>query len=178
MSRRIFVLPALVAATGIAAACRAPARTVPTPAVARTGASGDYCWWTVYRSPLPVDTVVARFARAYEAVGLAGAGSARVADTAWAQGTPTVLGGAHAGGTYAARVVAYRRGDSTHFRQYVSLVAPPGGWPASDSAHGGDAGFGRQVGFCTELSRAAKTQGTAPREPDGEEKLDVWRRRP
>jgi len=181
MSRPPLIVAVLATLAGVTpAACRAPARTAPVISVAPARADEDYCWLAVFRSPLPADTVVARYARAYERVGLSGATRAHTGDTAWAQAGPTVLGGAHAGGTYAARVVAYWRGDSTHFRTYVFTAPPPGGWPQSDSARarGENVGFGRHLGFCAELGRAAQAQGTAPRWPDGEEKLDVWRRRP
>lgn len=171
---------ALATLVGIAAsACGAPARTAPAPAVTPALDHEDHCWWAVLHSPLPADTVAARFAYAYKSVGLAGATWARSADTAWAQAGPTVLGGAHAGWTYAARVVAYQRGDSTHFRTFVSVAAPLGDPSLSDSARalGENPGTGRHIGFCAELRHAAQAQGTAPREPDGEEKLDVWRRR-
>lgn len=178
MSRRASALAMIVVSGITVAACRAPAPMTPAPVTA--GASG-YCWWAVYRSALPADTVAARFARAYESVGLAGARWSHLGDTAWAQAGPTVLGGVHDGGMYTARMVAYQRGDSAHFRPYVSVAAPVEGWAKGDSAgtHGEDGATGRQLlGLCADLGRAAHVQGVAPRDPDGEEQSTVWRHRP
>lgn len=174
-----FIYPAasvVCAAVVICTACHAATR--PAPAAAPVRPAEGYCWWAVFRSPLRVDTVVARYARAYARVGLSGVAWSHAGDTAWAHAGPTVLGGAHANGTYAARIVAYQHGDSTHFRTYVLLIPPAGGWPGSDSAvvRGDNVGAGRQIGFCAELGRAAGAEGTAPGWTDGEEKLGLWQR--
>lgn len=151
--------------------CRHPARTTPTP----TEPAEGYCWWAVFRTPLPPDTVAARFAQAFTSLGLTGATWSHRADTALAHAGPTVLDGPRGGGTYAARVVAYRHGDTTRFRHFVAITPPPRGWaPPADRVRPA----GRHISFCGEIGRAAQTHGTAPREPNGEEKLDVWQRRP
>lgn len=153
---------------------------VPAPAPATEG----YCWWSVFRTTLPADTVAVRFGRAFTALGLSGATWAQRADTTWAHAGPTRLDGAWGGGTYAARMVAYRNGDSTHFRHFVAVTPPPQGWAAprdsvtADGRHLSLSPAGNPIGFCGALGRAARVHGTAPREPSGEESLDVWRRRP
>lgn len=154
--------------------CHHPARAEPAPAPAIP----EHCWWAVYHSPLRADTIVAHFARAYERAGLATVATGAVADTMWAQAGPTVLHGAHGAATYAARVVAYQRGDSAHFRQYVSVVAPADSAAPNDGTAPGTSEAGRRIAFCGALGKAAQVSGWAPRDPDGEEKLDVWRQRP
>lgn len=152
----------------LGAGCRRPVRAAP----AHAALEEDYCWWTVFRTLLPADTVAARFARAFTTAGLTGARWSRLADTAWAAAGATVLA-ARGGRAYAARVVAYRRGDSTHFRHFVALAEPAPGLvadPVNASA--------RRIVFCADIGRAARVGGTAPRESDGEEQRAVWQRRP
>jgi hypothetical protein len=142
----------------LSAGCRS--HPVVTTSIARS--SDDYCWWAVLRSPLPPDSVAARFQRAFTAVGLSGSTWTRSADTAWAHAGPTALGGA-TGATYVSRVVAYWHGDSTHFRQYVSMAHKLG-----DSAN--------LIGLCQEISRAAAVPTSIPPKPTGEEALKLWTR--
>jgi len=177
--RRSFaVLPMLVAVLG--AGCHRPARTVPAP----EPSSERYCWWTVFRTTLPPDTVAIHFERAFTALGLHDAKWTHLADTAWAQAVPTRLDGSWGGGMYAARVVAYRQGDGTRFRHFVAITPPPEGWAASldsvtgDGRHVSISPSGNHIGFCQALGRAAQVHATAPREPSGEESLEVWRRIP
>lgn len=153
--------------------CRHPAPATPAPARAEE----EHCWWTVFRTDLPPDTVAVHFVRAYTGAGLGGASWAHLADTAWAHAGPTVLGGARGGGTYEARVVAYRQGDSTSFRHYTSITPPSGGWaPPLDSVQGPAGGH---VGFCDEVGRAALVHGISPqRQPNAEDSLPVFRQRP
>lgn len=138
----------------------------------------SHCWWAVYRSPLGVDSVAAHYASAFERIGLSEIHAGRAADTAWATAGPTSLGSDFDGWTYAARVVAYQHGDSTHFRTFVSEAPPANAPTVSDSARavGNSPVAGRHIAFCARLAHLAQVGGTAPREPDGEEKLDVWRR--
>jgi hypothetical protein len=168
----------LLAVTG--AGCH---RAVPaTPAAsAPLALEEEYCWWTVFRTALPPDSVAEHFVRAFAQLGLSGGTWTARADTAWAHAEPTQR--AHwPGGTFAARVVAYRVGDSTHFRHFVSVAPPAAGWPASrdsvtdDGRHVSISPSGSPIGFCGALGRDAQVHGTAPSEPDGEEKLDVWTR--
>lgn len=148
----------LVAVLG--AGCRShPVITKPAAARLNEG----YCWWAVMRSPLPPDSVAAHFQRAFTAVGLTGSTWTGSADTAWAHAGPTALGAS--GATYGSRVVAYWHGDSTHFRQYVSMAPQPG-----DSAN--------PIGLCQEIGRAAAVPTSVPREPTGEETLKLWSRIP
>jgi hypothetical protein len=156
----------------LGAGCRRhPARTVPI----RPQLEEEYCWWAVLRSPLPPDSVAARFQRAFTTVGLTGATWTRSADTAWARAGPTSLGGRYAGATYESRAVAYWRGDSTHFRHYVAIGQRPEGWaPAADTVSFG----GRLIGLCADIARAAAIPTSVPRTLTGEETLPVWRRRP
>ena len=178
MRRLRAVLPSLAAALAgalagaLGAGCRRPApvtRVAPAPAALVE----DHCWWAVFRTTLPPDTVAAHFARAFTALGLTDARTARLADTAWAQAGPTVLGGPR-GGTYAVRVVAFRRGDTTLFRHFVAVGLPAHGRPGPVDSMSLGSG---QIGFCGALGRAAAVHGAAPRGPNGEETLPVWTRR-
>jgi hypothetical protein len=128
----------------------------------------EHCWWAVMRSPLPPDSVAARFQRAFIAVGLTNAMWTHKADTAWVHGGPTALA-ASPGATYESRVVAYWHGDSTHYRQYVAVAPQPG-----ESRNLGQ----RTIPFCTTTARAAAVLGSAPQAPTGDETLELWRRVP
>jgi hypothetical protein len=161
----------LVAAVTSLAGCRhaptvaaAPATFVPAPE--------QHCWWAAYRTTLPPDSVAARYARAFTAAGLSGARVSHLADTAWAEAGPTVLARPDRAGTYVARVVALRRGDSTFFRPFVSITLPRTA-TAEDSARLG----GQHIGFCGEIGMASQTHGTAPRTDEREDSLALWRRR-
>jgi hypothetical protein len=150
-------LIALAALTSTA--CRRTPAAAPAPAAAPL--DEEYCWWAVLRTTLPPDTVAARFERAFAAVGLAGGGWTRRGDTAWAHaGLP--------GARYASRAVAYRRGDSTHFRYYVA--GAPGLAPRDSAPN--------VVALCGRIARAAAIPTSTPASPTGDESLSVWRRRP
>jgi len=141
----------------------------------------QHCWWAVFRTTLPPDSVAVHFVHAFAQLGLRGGRWTQRGDTTWAHAGPTTLTTWH-GAIYAARVVAYRVGDSTHFRHFVSVAPPPGGWPASydsvtaDGRHIAISPSGSPIGFCGALGRAAEVHGTAPADPDGEEKLEIWTR--
>jgi hypothetical protein len=164
----------LVAAVG--AGCHRPAPAAPMPVALQE----HHCWWAVFRTALPPDSVAEHFVRAFSQLGLRGGTWSQRGDTTWAHAEPTPLAAWHSA-MYSARVVAFRVGDSTHFRHFAGIASPAGGWPASDDSVTAD---GRHVslspandspiGFCGALGRAAQVHGTAPREPDGEEKLDIW----
>jgi hypothetical protein len=167
MRARLAAQSILLAITGtLAVACHHPrAQTAITP---RVRVEYDHCWWAAYRTAMSPDSVAARYARAYTTVGLANSGWAHLADTAWAEAGPTPL--VREGGTriYSGRVVAIRRGDTTFFRPFHA-VRPDDGT--------GETGA-RQIGFCAEVSRAALTGGTAPRDEEPDDTLPLWRRRP
>src|SRR3954470_3413700 len=117
----------------------------------------EHCWWAVYRTslpstPLPIDS------RAFTSIGFAPSPPSQVGDTAWINVGPSRLSG-YEGRLIEARMVAYRAGDSTHFRTFVAT------------------GESQAIELCQQISRAAPVGGVALREPDGEEKLSVWRRR-
>jgi hypothetical protein len=113
------------------------------------------------------DSVAARFARAYESLGLANASWSHQADTAWAEAGPSTVVREGASGIVRARVVAYRRGDTTLVRPFSS-VQPEG------SANLG----ALYIGFCGEVIRAAKAETTQPPSEEPDDSLPLWRRRP
>src|SRR5688572_19697500 len=76
----------LIAALGVG--CRRSARTAPL----RSQLSEDYCWWTVMRTTLPLDSVAIRFERAFGAAGLIGGIRTLRGDTAWVHAGPTPVG--------------------------------------------------------------------------------------
>lgn len=135
-------------------------RRAPTPEPAPVQLDEHYCWWAVLRSGLPPDSVAAHFERAYTAPGLAGVRRSRLADTAWVHTTPVMLDGT----LRASRVVAYRRGDSTHFRHFVGEQET--------------AGAAGPLALCVRIAQAVAIRWSAPREPTGEESLAVWSRVP
>ena len=167
----------LVFALGAGCHRQAPASAPGPAAVADTP-----CWWTVFRSPLPVDTVAGHLVNAFITLGLTNATSAQQGDTIRAQAGPRPLDDRF-GGTYSARMVAFRRGDTTLYRYFVTAVPPSGGWPPShDSvtatgAHISVNPAGSVIGLCVAIGNTSGNHGTAPREPNGEESLPVWRRR-
>jgi hypothetical protein len=118
----------------------------------------EHCWWAVYRTSLPLDTVAYRFARAFTSIGFAPSAPSQVGDTVWINVGSSRLPG-YEGRLIEARLVAYRVGDSTHFRTFVAT------------------GESQAIELCQQILRAAPVGGVALREPDGEEKLSVWRRR-
>ena len=154
----------LVATTLLVSGCHHQAPVLTPTAALRE----EHCWWAVVRSPLPIDTVTARFERAFSSLGLTGISTKRVSDSSWVRGGPTALA-QRGGGTYTSRVVAYSDGQSTHFRQYVALVPS-----ASDSLNAG----ARTISFCGSTGQAANVQAIIPREPTGEESLKLWTREP
>ena len=142
---------------------RSTAQTATKPSLWPTE---EHCWWARQRTAAPPDSVAVRYARAFATLGLSGAGWSHQADTAWAEGGPTVLSRSDGTGRYAARVVAYRRGDTTFVRPFVAI--------RSD----GEAGDGRlAIPFCGDAMIAAHAGLTSPREEEPDDSLPVWRRR-
>jgi len=131
----------------------------PKVAVAPASLDEEHCWWAVYRTPLPLDSVADRLARGFTSIGFAPSAPSQVGDTAWINVGPSRLSG-YADRLIQARMVAYRAGDFTHFRTFVST------------------GGSQAIELCQQISQAAPVGGVTLREPDGEEKLTVWRRRP
>lgn len=169
---------ALVALACVAAACHRPARPVVSPAAPALAVGEEaYCWSAAFRTALPPDSVAVRSARAYAALGFTGARWDRLADTAWAESTPTVLTRNEGPRAYRARVVAFRRGDTTVFRPFVAAgVLPPRASNADSGAH-----TRARFDLCGAIGRTAGNGGTAPRAPSDDERddgLPAWRRRP
>lgn len=148
------ILSVLAAGLSLGGCHRAP----PKAAAAPVALTEDHCWWAVYRAAQPVDTVAARFGRAFGAVGLAPVRAFRLGDTVRVDAGPSPLASAD-GRVVGARLVAYQAGDSTHFRTYVSMR---------------DSAGSVTIPLCGRISGAAAVGAIAPREPDGEEKLPVW----
>jgi hypothetical protein len=165
MRRTPTVLVALSTAAGsMIAGCRRP--PAETTSAALAWPAEERCWWAPFRTALPPDSVAVRFARAYTTLGLTGATWSHRADTAWAQAGPSVLADSARRGTYAARVVAFRRGDTTLFRPFVA-TPPDAPNPARD-----------QIAFCGETMRVSRPLAIAPRVEEPDHALPLWRRRP
>jgi hypothetical protein len=130
----------------------------PQVALVPVSLKEEHCWWAVYRTSLPLDTVANRFAAAFTSIGFAPSAPSQVGDTAWINVGPSSLPG-YEGRPIEARMVAYRAGDSTHFRTFVAT------------------GESKAIQLCQQISQSAPVGGVTLREPDGEEKLSVWRRR-
>jgi hypothetical protein len=171
---------ALTATLVVATGChRRALGTAPAPAPVEESP----CWWAVFRTTLPVDTVTAHLVSAFTTLGLTNPTSGERGDTAWAEAGPARLDAWYSG-TYSARMAAFRRGDSTLYRYFVTVTPPPGGWPAAHDTVTADGRrlsvnpAGSMIGFCQAIARVSANHGTFPNEPDGEESLPVWRRRP
>jgi hypothetical protein len=155
----------LVLAGSLSAGChRAPPRVASTP---RSSPTWEHCWWAALRTALPPDSVAARYARAYESLGLANPGWSHLADTAWAEAGPSTVARDGNSGIVRARVVAYRRGDTTLVRPFTSVQQVGPGNPG-----------GLTIGFCGEVIRAAKAETTQPSNEESDDSLPLWRRRP
>ena len=158
-------------------------RQAPVSEAVPVAAAETPCWWTVYRSALPLDTVAVHLMNAFSAHGLTGATWERQGDTAWASAGPTRLA-TRFGGTFAVRAVAFQRGDSTLYRYFVTAAPPAGGWrPGYDSVtvtgrHMSVTPAGSGLGLCVDIASSAQNGGKAPKAPNGEESLPIWSSRP
>jgi hypothetical protein len=151
--------------------CHRQTQPAPSLATAKSPRVREYCWWAVLRSARPPDSVAVRFQRAYQELMLGKVTSGRRGDTAWAHAGPSWISNRATNASYESGALAYPIGDSTHFRYYVTISAPPGGWiRQSDSveASRGD------IDFCTNIARHASIGWTAPNNPTGEESLALW----
>ena len=131
----------------------------------------QFCWWAVLRTSRAPVSVAARFRQAYAEMKLGRISSGELGDTTWAHAGPTTVIGQSTYGAYESGVMAYTRGDSTHFRYFISISAPPGGW-----THPGDslqASMG-DIDFCADVARHASIGWTQPARPTGEESLSLW----
>jgi hypothetical protein len=164
MRSRLAIHALLLGVGALSAGChRSRAETVSTPT---SWPEEDHCWWAAHRTAIPPDSVAVRYAQAFATLGLSGAGWSHQADTAWAEGGPAVLARPAGTGLYAARVVAYRRGDTTFVRPFLAVRSA------------GEVNAGRlAIEFCGDAIRAAKAGLTAPREEERDDSLPVWRRR-
>jgi len=147
-------------ALAVAAACHRRVSATPTPMLAWP--AEGHCWWAAYRTTMPPDSVVTRFEGALASIGFSARRSGSLGDTAWAQGGPSTLERPHAG-TYAARVVAIRMGDSTQFRPFVAVDTTDGA---------------RLIEMCGEIMRRAAFHASVPREQEPDDSTPRWRRRP
>jgi hypothetical protein len=164
----------------LVAACHHPAAIAPAP-IPLPGA-WQHCWWTAMRATLPVDSVASAFRRAFVTVGQSGVHWTRSADTIFVRAGPAPLlpldvsfDTASYGATYWARAVAFKQGDSTHFRVYVAIVTPAKGWAhPTDSLH-----TQRLLPTCQVIANAVHFRWIRRAgDPGDEEKLPVWSRVP
>lgn len=132
----------------------------------------NYCWWTLLLTTLPPDSVAARFQGSLAAGGLTNATWTQRADTAWAQAGPTLIPDSSlADAGYAARAVAYRHGDTTRFRFYVSVSAPSMGWPRTVNTQA----IERQLfSLCGRIAPSSIKWSRPARQPTWEDSLSVW----
>jgi hypothetical protein len=154
-SGRSFILPLLFLAV---VGCH---HVRPADPVAPMALREQHCWWAVVKTAYPLDTVVDRFTNAFVSVGFKRPRTLRVGDSAWVNAGEAplpVLEGRWAG----ARVASYQSGDSTHYRIFVAMPDSSGPGPIS---------------LCQRISNAAPLAAVTVREPDGEEKMSVWRNR-
>lgn len=175
--RKIVVLLVLVS---LVAGCRAHVLTAPVPLPSQW----EHCWWTVVRSTLPADSVASQYRRAFISVGMTGVHWTKSGDTIWVRAGPVPLlpgelpyDTATYGATYWSRVVAFRRGDSTHFRLYTAVTPPPRGW--GHFADSSRVTTWRHFAACEAIANAAEVRWLRRLgDPGDEETLPVWSRVP
>jgi hypothetical protein len=170
MSRSAIVTWSILSSC-ILVGCRHRAEPMDAPTAMTRPHVREYCWWAVLRSSRSPDSVGARFKRAYEELELSTVSTGRWGDTVWAHAGPSRVSTRMTNASYESGALAYALGDSTHFRYFVAITAPPGGWiRRSDSVEAtkGD------IDFCTDIARHAAIGWTAPNEPAGEESLPLW----
>jgi hypothetical protein len=163
MDIRVTLLLAITSA--LSAGCHRPGAQTTSTALAWP--ADEHCWWSPFRTVMAPDSVAARYARAYATLGLSETGWSHQADTAWAQAAPTALSRPAGTGVYAARVVAYRRGDTTLVRPFVAVKTD--GVVNTGSL---------TIQFCGDITREAKAMTTTPRNGEPDDSAPVWRRRP
>lgn len=165
MQRHFMVDASLFAlATALCVGCHhTGTRTASAPTVWPTE---EHCWWAPLRTAMLPDSVAARYSSAYTSLGLSGARWSHAGDTAWAEAGPTFVERAAGSAVYAARVVAYRRGDTTLVRPFVAVRSE------------GSASVGSlSIPFCGDAMRAAHAATTQPRDEERDDSLPLWRRR-
>jgi hypothetical protein len=161
--RRFLAIHASLLALAIALSAGCHHSRVQTSSAPLAWPKEEHCWWAPLRTALPADSVAMLYARAYATLGLSGGGWSHEADTAWAESGPTVLSRQVETGIYAARVVAYRRGDTTLVRPFVAVQPSVGSLT---------------IPFCGDVMRTAKAATSQPRDEVRDDSLPVWRRRP
>jgi hypothetical protein len=145
-----------------------PAPAPSTPAVS----THNFCWWTLLRTELPPDSVAARFAIAYQRVGLLDVTSIRRGDTSWAHAGPTILADSSDSATYESRVVAFRQEDSSSFRYSVEVKPAQ---PGNAQAASGDRRTADNLEFCAKIAKSAAVRWTTPaRRPNASDSVSVW----
>jgi hypothetical protein len=173
VSRACFGVTVITVALASTAGCRSSApvtatRGEPTAAVP----TRTFCWWTLLRTALPPDSVAARFANAYQRVGLLGVSSSRRGDTASAYAGPTLLADGSNSAMYESRIVAFRQADSSSFRYSVD-VKPAQSREAQ--AEGGNQRAPDNLEFCALIAKAAAVRWSTPaRRPNADDSVSVW----
>jgi hypothetical protein len=146
-------------------------RIEPTPALP----TDTFCWWTLLRTALPPDSVAARFANAYQRVGLLDVTSSRRGDTAWAHAGPTVLADGSFRATYESRIVAFRQNDSSSFRYSVDVKPAK---PGDAQAASGNQRSADNLEFCARIAKTAAVHWSTPaRRPNASDSVSVWTQR-
>lgn len=176
LSRARFGVAMVAVATASTAGCRPSAAATATQSEPATAVPTDtFCWWTLLRTALPPDSVAARFANAYQTVGLLGVTSSRRGDTAWAHAGPTVLADGSEGAIYESRVVAFHQDDSSSFRYSVAVkpVRHRDAQVASRNQRAAD-----NLEFCARIAKTAAIRWSTPaRRPNATDSVSVWMQR-
>jgi hypothetical protein len=161
-----------LALTGsILLACQHQATPATSAAVPLSSRSREFCWWAVLRAASAPDSIAGRFQRAYSELNLANVATGTWGDTAWAHAGPSSAPMRTTNVLYESGALAYRTGDSTKFRYFVAISAPPGGWIRSSDSVAASAG---DLDFCADIARRASIRWSAPKSPTGEESMPLW----
>ena len=161
----------LALTASILVACRHQA-TPPTSAAAPLPSrTREFCWWAVLRAASAPDSIAGRFQRAYSELNLANVATGKWGDTAWAHAGPSSAPMRTTNVLYESGALSYPTGDSTKFRYFVAISAPPGGSTRSSDSVAASAG---DLDVCADIARRASIRWSAPKSPTGEESMPLW----
>jgi len=161
----------VVVSSALTMACRHQGAPISVAEPAVAARSREFCWWAVLRSVRTPDSISARFRHAYSEMGFVSVTSGTVGDTTWAHAGPDTLASRARHVSYESGAIAYPRGAIAHFRYFVAIAPPSGGWTAKEDSVTAAAG---DIDFCAEVAHRSAIMWSAPPRPTGEESLPLW----
>jgi hypothetical protein len=156
-------------------ACQHQATPATSAAQPLSSRNREFCWWAPLGTMSSPDSTAGRFRRAYAELKLANVSMGKRGDTAWAHAGPSALPTRTTNALYESGALAYPERDSTKFRYFVAISAPPGGWNHSSDSVSANAG---DLDLCADIARRAAIKWNAPKAPTGEESMPLWNASP